>query len=203
MEREIISYNFVANQAKIFLHKFYRAKGKSIKFPILIEKMADFLGYEIVFSEMEKSINAKTEMLEKQIVINNYLNPKQHPEMNGRYKFTVAHEIAHIVLHEQKFIKMYETGILQNDYSVLDKMVQNPRYEKEAEIFAGNLILPRELLKKEFTQRFGTNRIVLKNNYFIPLEAEDYFSFMQKKTGTSQQALQIAMKEAFILQVAS
>ncbi len=58
-----------------------------------------------------------------------------------RKRFTIAHELGHLFLHLQKFVKNSELYSVfkrdMNDYSL---------EEKEANFFAANLLVPKELL---------------------------------------------------------
>ena len=197
------SYKFIKNQAMVFLHRYYRETGSKIKFPIELEKMAKFLGYEICFKDLPEDVNALTDMVSDKIIISQMIQPDKFPGMRGRYKFTLAHEIAHIVLHRREYKKVYFRCKTKGDFTELANLVQKQDYEKEAEIFAGNLLLPRDLLKKEFHKRFGYQKIVVKNNMMFPSRAKYYIKELSYLTKASNQALQIALKESFLLSVAS
>jgi hypothetical protein len=197
------SYKFIKNQALVFMHRYYRETGSKIKFPIELEKMAKYLGYEICYKDLPEDVNALTDMVSKQIVMSESLDTRKFPGMKGRYKFTLAHEIAHIVLHQKEYEKVYYRCKTKGDFSELQNLVQLQDYETEAEIFAGNLILPRDLLKKEFYRRFGTQKIIVKNNMLFPARAKYYLKELKYLTKASNQALQIALKESFLLSVAS
>ena len=77
-------------------------------------------------------------MVSKQIVMSESLDTRKFPGMKGRYKFTLAHEIAHIVLHQKEYEKVYYRCKTKGDFSELQNLVQLQDYETEAEIFAGN-----------------------------------------------------------------
>ena len=76
-------------------------------------------------------------------------------------------------------------------------MVRNPDYEKEVDIFAGNLILSRDLLKEEFRKKFDWEKLHFKHNLLFPKGANEQIYRLKKITGVSETALLIALKESF------
>ena len=72
-----------------------------------------------------------------------YVNENESPK---RQTFTVAHELAHALLHR--------TWASTNDYRVMmrnnDASRLHDPYEKEANAFAANLLMPRDLLDKYY-----------------------------------------------------
>ena len=77
----------------------------------------------------------------KVIVVNSSDNPK-------RRRFTIAHELAHFVLHksaEENFYAHRDTG-------------QYDGIEREADIFASNILMPEELIKEELKNLNEKNR---------------------------------------------
>ena len=197
----MISYQKTANRAKRFLYTFYSTIEAKPKFPIMLEKIVDYLSYKIAVESLPQNVNAITDMVNKIIYVSKIIDPTKYPRFLGRYKFTLAHEIAHIILHEEKYLRVYNRCVGINEFDELKKLTTNPYYEKEADIFAGNLILPRDLLKYEFRKKFGETKIFIKDNTIYPAQAEEYLSELQKITEVSKQALQIALKEIFILRI--
>lgn len=85
----------------------------------------------------------------------------------GRFRFTVAHEIGHWVLHRalclahDESLDLFDTG---RDSSRLISLkrdvfpvagVRIPTEEWQANIFASHLLMPAVLLRDEFDRRFG------------------------------------------------
>jgi Zn-dependent peptidase ImmA (M78 family) len=72
-----------------------------------------------------------------------YVNQKDKPQ---RQAFTVAHELAHWILHQEKLHSE------PDKYAVLYRMPlgakTDDKVEKEANAFAARLLVPRELLEK-------------------------------------------------------
>ncbi|HHE37596.1 MAG TPA: ImmA/IrrE family metallo-endopeptidase [Candidatus Cloacimonetes bacterium] len=174
-------------------------KHQKIKFPIELEEIITFLGYDLKTYDLPENMNAFTDMIKRKVWINLNIIPSENMKMYGRYRFTLAHEIAHIVLHEKEYLKTYRKYEMNRNLTELETLVRNPDYEKEADIFAGNLILPRDLLKEEFRKKFGWQKLYFKHNLLFPKGANEHIYRLQKITGVSETALFIALKESFLL----
>ena len=68
-------------------------------------------------------------------------------------RFTVAHEIAHHVLHPS-----LAKGVLHRDRPIHDLSEDRPPIEKEADYFAACLLVPLKLLEEQFRARFGSSK---------------------------------------------
>lgn len=91
----------------------------------------------------------------------------------GRYRFTVAHEIGHWVLHRSLFLASANQGDLFHSAASLQapemiSLERNvfpssggsgspPREEFQANRFAIGLLIDRDILRREFRERFGEN----------------------------------------------
>ena len=119
--------------------------GQRVRAPVPVESIAEhYLGYQIditneglfedprylggiVFDENVIRVNASVESHE------------------GRYNFTIAHEIGHHVLHRQHFLEHRDTadpGIMCREVSA------KPLVERQADQFASALLMPADLVRK-------------------------------------------------------
>jgi hypothetical protein len=69
-----------------------------------------------------------------------FVNPKAHKE---RRRFTIAHELGHFVLH-----RAMQLSFLCDKESVYAGLPTLKRMEREADDFASNLLMPRDLLRE-------------------------------------------------------
>ena len=113
--------------------------------PIPVEEIAEqYLGYEIEFTDRgifsDPRLLGGIDLEAKTIFVN--ASVQDH---DGRYSFTVAHEIGHHVLHREAHLaKVTEEG-----NSILCREVANkPRIEIEADRFAAALLMPASLVSK-------------------------------------------------------
>jgi Zn-dependent peptidase ImmA (M78 family) len=72
----------------------------------------------------------------------------------NRQRFSVAHELAHFVLHSKEIIKY---GSLKRSADQSDS-TYFPEMEKEADEFGGELLIPEKLLKDHFPDIFNKRK---------------------------------------------
>ena len=112
---------------------------KISNFPIDLKKILKFSGITLNYSVFEDSISGLLyKKKNKNIIVVNSL----HPEV--RQRFTIAHELGHYFLnhHSNLFI---DKGNLYRDKRSSEG---NIRWEREANKFAAELLMPEEMLRR-------------------------------------------------------
>ncbi|MGI8898514.1 MAG: ImmA/IrrE family metallo-endopeptidase, partial [Pyrinomonadaceae bacterium] len=88
----------------------------------------------------------------KQVIIDQSLDPTNHPERIGRYNFTVGHETGHWQLHRSYLLKNAEQGTLfeeeQRPTVVCRTSEAKEPIEWQADFFSSCLLMPKAMLKK-------------------------------------------------------
>jgi len=97
---------------------------------------------------------------ERRVLIDLSLDPTTHPSKEGRYRFTVAHEIGHWELHRYA----YQAGA--NQPSLFDATTRpsivcrahsrRDRQEWQADAFSGYLLMPEDMVYLAWEERFGS-----------------------------------------------
>jgi hypothetical protein len=91
---------------------------------------------------------------EKLIVVDQSLVPEDFPAMRGRYRFTIAHELGHWRLHRHLYLRRAnERPLLLEEQPRPDHVLRSRQYdpkEVQANRFASCLLMPREMLKREW-----------------------------------------------------
>jgi len=103
----------------------------------------------------------------REVFIDQSLDPVEHPEMEARYRFTVAHEIGHWQLHRE-YLTQSSTGLFGNTSqgpTVICRASQaKERIEWQADHFAASLLMPRNLLHHFWREEFSrTTPLVFAN----------------------------------------
>ena len=139
-----------------FQDHFVRRREKPFV-PLPIESMVKFdLRFSLVFMELRTVVRSFDSlgflcMPYRLVVVDEGLNPWEFPENQGRYRFTVAHEIGHLCLHR------HELG--GNDDWLKRDPAREIIREKEANRFAGALMMPKSLLRPAWREAFGLRTI--------------------------------------------
>jgi Zn-dependent peptidase ImmA (M78 family) len=128
----------------------YRITSKREEFPILVENIAEqFLGYNIDITNEGLFANPKLlggiSFETDTIFVNASIEDHE-----GRYNFTIAHEIGHHVLHKEIFCN----SLVSKDKILCREISTKPLAEQQADRFAAALLMPR----KEITGAVGLQK---------------------------------------------
>lgn len=168
--------------------------------------ICDFISdtYKAKFSFDEKlddgilgKINLKT------LVIN--VNPLLKKEIN-RWRFTLAHEIGHLILHKELLGKYILENVDRKEHLSLSLKTLdfNKRMEIQANIFAATLLLPYKSLKYDIAKYFNDNNI---NKGFLYLDEQarnrntvyTFLGILQSKYKISNEVAKIRLKQLHLL----
>ena len=94
------------------------------------------------------------------VVIDESLDPDECPGQEGRYRFTVAHEVGHWALHRHQFIAAGKAGLFTEEKapSVVCRdqpRSGKPRIEWQADAFASHLLMPEPLIRRSWAEVHG------------------------------------------------
>lgn len=98
---------------------------------------------------------------DKRIVIDQSLVPEDFPAMRGRYRFTLAHELAHWRLHRQLYLRRAGERTLlpmvptRPDHVLRRSSHTDPK-EVQANRLAAALLMPREMVKRAWHEQHGS-----------------------------------------------
>jgi hypothetical protein len=91
---------------------------------------------------------------EHRVGIDVSLDPSENPAMLGRYHFTLAHEAGHWRLHRHLFLKKANQPTLLPDDTPRPEYIcrssDMARIELQADGFAACLLMPKEMVKREW-----------------------------------------------------
>jgi Zn-dependent peptidase ImmA (M78 family) len=121
----------------------YAVSIQPVTFPIPVESIAEhFLGYDLEITDeglfTSGSILGGISFETNTIFLNASIE-----DHDGRYAFTVAHEIGHHELHRDLYIK----HVLDHSNILCREVSEKPLIEKQADRFAAALLVPRSLIE--------------------------------------------------------
>ncbi len=131
------------------LEQYAQWSGRPADIPVPVEVIAEgMLGYDLDISD-DWDIHGQ-EWLGGIVFDENVICISPQVEAHeGRYNFTIAHELGHHVLHRQHYIERLGTSILCRESG--DK----PLVEQQADRFAAALLMPEQNVRAAFAQTVG------------------------------------------------
>jgi Zn-dependent peptidase ImmA (M78 family) len=140
----------------LHLLKSYEAKHGTVKgYAIPIEEIIEnHLGYSFEVADLDATMGSDEQEVhgyinfdKNLIVVNSRFEPSENPQYIGKYKYTLAHEVAHHVLHKGQVIAYRNQGNLFSNEVVNQvlcrKTEARERIEWQADSFAGYLLMPK------------------------------------------------------------
>lgn len=132
--------------------------------PIPVEEILErHLGLDLSFCDLPQRVGIKDAqgalfVDEREVAVDQSLDPDEFPCMEGRFRFTLGHEIGHWSLHQRLYNRL-----LDDDYA---SFVSRPnqshrRIERQADYFASYLLMPRPFVYQLWRHIFGGRAITL------------------------------------------
>jgi hypothetical protein len=187
--------------ATAILSGYFDTHSKPLQLPIPVEEIALWLGYEIEVDNLLSRFGYQDTLgficfETNQIWIDSAL---LHPKQEGRFNFTVSHEIGHHVLHgpdSDKYVqKSWPQNRWQSSFVCKDVVPGNKKDDAEvqADYFAANLLMPAELVRKHFFDVAGNyaDLCSLKDEWSITYELKQRFGCSHQAMGHRLQDLKL------------
>lgn len=145
-------------------------------YPLNVDDIAEFhLGYDLFYgADLPIRVDGSSDPITRLISVS------KHVTHDGRRRFTVAHEIGHIVLHLPLLMAQAKSQTAL--FTLPQVPVQDDRLEFQANYFAAALLLPRAMVCSIFGGRIADSEYVQAD------EVAHYF-------GVSLQAATFRMQE--------
>ena len=147
-----LSYNKIGQIADEFLKKYH----PGLLLPIPIEEIAE--------QKLKLKIKEKTD-LKKDYDVDGFLlsdlttiflDLNTYLKYENRTRFTIAHEVGHLILHSEIFKKLNINSVEKlNDFSIKLTDEQYSWFEYQAYSFASQVLVPKNLLLDELKKRLG------------------------------------------------
>ena len=148
------------------LHRYHEKFGPEGDLPVPVEEILEsYLGLELEFGDLGKRLGVQdvlgaTWVKERRVVVDQSLDPTEDPTKEGRYRFTIAHELGHWELHRHLFEGMPGQGVLFQDDPepsiVCRSTSRKDPMEWQADTFAGYLLMPKEVVLEAWESIYGT-----------------------------------------------
>jgi Zn-dependent peptidase ImmA (M78 family) len=175
LEPPILSYEDINDYAE----KFLREQRADDKLPVPIEEIVEFdLKLDIVpFPELQKNFDIEGFISRDLTCI--YVDDFIFLNRPARYRFTLAHEVGHLILHKNltesirpESVADWKNFILNVDEEVYDWL------EWQAYAFAGLLLVPRKFLFIDFQQQINVLKDKIELVKFRNLPKDSYQEYV-------------------------
>jgi Zn-dependent peptidase ImmA (M78 family) len=125
-----------------------------------VELIAETIGLKYLYEDLEKDFGKGT--LGSMDFSSNtiFLNQRHFGEQEcnaGLLNFTIAHEIGHFILHKEIYENSAEKIALLHKKQIKNYESALKRIEYQANLFAGELLMPKTLFLEEWQKLKGTN----------------------------------------------
>lgn len=150
--------------------------------PVPVERIAKAQGARIFHQSLEDDISGFLYRDEVQAVIG--INTHHAPV---RQNFTTAHELGHLLLHDQEQLHIDHSFRVRLRDDVSSQGTDEA--EREANLFAATLLMPKEFLEAD-----------LQSEEYVDLLDDDFLNGLARRYGVSAQALVNRLKNLGYIQ---
>lgn len=196
----------IAAEADALLDQYARTFGPISQPPIEIEDLVgNLVGLQILFDDLitrfHESMHAGLWMREREIWVDKSIDPRHFPENKLRYHFTLAHELGHWFLHRdivlcspsQRMLFGNDGGpeILRRSHG------PRPLIERQADQFAGCLLMPEWLLRPAWRSLTGGEAAISDEELHEHLGDLDPSRFSQSEVADMRLVKTRLLREVF------
>lgn len=185
----------------------YGKRFKPVTAPVPVDEILEcHLGLSLELGDLKTVLGVSdalgaTWIKAKRVMIDAQLDPTENPDKEGRYRFTVAHEIGHWQLHRIYF----EMEGLQSSFlskgkptpSIVCRSSNAEPMEVQANLFASFLLMPTHLVEAVWLEEHGSSTAVSAAG------ATDVVRRMATRMKTSNQAMQIRLSDLRLINAAA
>lgn len=150
------------------LEDYFGALGQEISAPVPVDEILEtHLGVSLDFDDLNNMVGdsdvlGATYAESRSVFIDVSLDPTEHPMMEGRYNFTVAHEIGHWILHVPRLRAAELPTVMHRQLGLVQMLVcalggRKEPIEWQADQFASALLMPKHLVEEAWAERFPSS----------------------------------------------
>lgn len=152
--------NEIERESEILIASYEKKYGETDSLSTPVDAIAEHhLGIIINVSEMQEDILGCIDVRTKEISINHTLDPVTNKSMEGRYNFTLGHEIGHFILHKDLVAPTMPTlfdNVMTKSHNILcRKSEYKEPIEWQADYFASCLLMPKKKTLNLLSDKYG------------------------------------------------
>ena len=166
---KFLSEQQIERDAQALLSAYFHELGKPVQIPVPAEDILELhLGLSLDFDDLQ-SVLGIPDVLgalwadKREVFIDQSLEPTEHPDMEGRYHFSVGHEIGHWRLHRQYLTNAGSQVAMFTDSDPQPTVICRTSQKKQpiewqADYFSSCFLMPRQCVLDAWFDRFGSHK---------------------------------------------
>lgn len=158
--------NQIERNALGLLEDYFHARGEPIQIPIPADEILEtHLGLSLDFDDLQTLLGVPGVLGalwvdKREVFIDQSLEPEEHPHKEGRYFFSVGHEIGHWRLHRRYFRDIDGQVAMLTDSEpeptvICRRSQAKQRIEWQADFFSSCFLMPRQCVLDAWFECFG------------------------------------------------
>ena len=162
---KFLKHDEIENATLCLLAEYGRKYGEVVEPPIPVEEILEaHLELTLDFDDLTKRLGVPdvlgaTWIQDKLVLVDQSLDPTENPPKEGRYRFTLAHELGHWELHRYHFLANAAQPMLFGEKAepsiVCRTSSRKEPMEWQADMFSGYLLMPKEMIFAAWQTRCG------------------------------------------------
>lgn len=205
-----LSKQTIERYTKNFLSEYAHKNSLQLKPPIPIDDIAEkHLKLIIEFDDIHdlckrpRPIHRDADILgallyeDRLILIDKSIDPEKKPSKEGRYRFTLAHEVAHWNLHKSLLLDDTVLPLFEErDSEIFDYQTRQRKYPEEwqADCYAGCLLIPRQMVNTVWSEYFSCSILYFLQQEVSSERLEEALRPLAKRFLVSPQTLRIQLE---------
>lgn len=152
-------------EAQLLLESFAKSREPIDEPPIPIEPILEVhLGLGLSICNLREALGFEDAVgalcvENREVLVDERLDPERYPEFEGRYRFTLAHEVGHWQLHRHIYYHLRAN----EDAPIASRLCDaHRRIERQADYFAACLLMPRLHVFRSWRELWGGRVISLE-----------------------------------------
>lgn len=160
-----LSKEVIAGSADQLLEDYSREHGVVREPPVPVEEILELhLRLSFGFANLRRDLGVPDVLgalwvEDREVRVDEQLDPDVHQGVEGRYRFTLAHEIGHWQLHRDALSKTQQAdlpgGMRERPSVVCRSSEAKAPIEWQADRFAADLLMPERMVREQWTRAKG------------------------------------------------
>jgi hypothetical protein len=217
MKPRYLSKEEIETDAARLLEDYGRAHGEVKKPPVPIDEIAESQLQVTVDLDDLPALTGVPDALgatwanQRQVIIDESLDPIEHPEKEGRYHFTLCHEVGHLRLHYEYLAEREPQLPLipgcQSAPSVVCRLDgTRDRFEWQADYYSAACLMPRTWVYDAWEREYGSREPLYYDDCAFAWSMDGFYRKTASRFAAvfrvSRQAMSIRLQDLGLLRKA-